>query len=390
MEKAKSNLVLIVDDDPLNLTLLDAILKPFGFKTITVNSGEKAIEFFKEIRPDIVLLDIMMPDMDGYEVCREIRRLQGDIHVPVIMVTALESIEDKERAAEVGADDFISKPINKTELLIRINSLLRISSYQRRLYHKNRELEKLNAQLKQTQKSKEELIHMIVHDLKNPLTGIYGNLELLRLRKDRLDNKQIVLIDKAMVASDRMMNMIQNILDVYKLSEGKLKPKFTKVSINELINDCVDLFRIAASLKGIKIDIKPDKFSDGTIITDPDLMKRIIGNLLSNAIRYSSENGQINIEIHIDSANILISVRDRGPGIPDEMKERIFVPFEQLQTISENRAVGSAGLGLTFSKMAIETLGGAIWVEDPPDNKGSVFKLKLPVRQEASVANTNV
>ena len=276
------------------------------------------------------------------------------------MVTALESIEDKEKAAEAGADDFITKPIHKTELLIRVNSLLRISSYQKRLYQKNRELEKLNAKLKQTQKSKEELIHMIVHDLKNPLTGIYGNLELLRFRKDRLDDKQSLLIDKAMVASDRMMNMIQNILDVYKLSEGKLKPRLTRVSINELINECIDLFRIAASLKGILIDVKSESHSSADIITDPDLVKRILGNLLSNAIRHSSEREKISIDITIDSTDILISVRDRGPGIPDEMKERIFVPFEQLQPTNEKRAVGSAGLGLTFSKMAIETLGGQI------------------------------
>ncbi len=390
MKATSGNLILIVDDDQMNLTLLDAILRPSGFKTITVDSGKKAIDFFQEIRPDLVLLDIMMPDMDGYEVCREIRKLQGDIHIPVIMVTALESIEDKEKAAEAGADDFITKPIHKTELLIRVNSLLRISSYQKRLYQKNRELEKLNAKLKQTQKSKEELIHMIVHDLKNPLTGIYGNLELLRFRKDRLDDKQSLLIDKAMVASDRMMNMIQNILDVYKLSEGKLKPRLTRVSINELINECIDLFRIAASLKGILIDVKSESHSSADIITDPDLVKRILGNLLSNAIRHSSEKEKINIDVTIDSTDILISVRDRGPGIPDEMKERIFVPFEQLQPTNEKRAVGSAGLGLTFSKMAIETLGGQIWVEDPTDGKGSVFKVKLPIRKEASVEQSRV
>ncbi len=388
METKRHNLILIVDDDPLNLTLLDAMLKPYGFKTITANSGKKAIEVFQAVRPDIVLLDIMMPDMDGYQVCKEIRRLQGDIHIPVIMVTALESIDDKERAAEVGADDFISKPIHKTELLIRINSLLRITSYQKRLYHKNQELQRLNLQLKQTQKAKEELIHMIVHDLKNPLTGIYGNLELLRFRKEQLDEKQAVLIDKAMVASERMLNMIQNILDVYKLSEGKIKPRLTEVNITELVNDCIDLFRIAASLKGVSIDIQSDLEEDQTFTTDPDLMKRIIGNLLSNAIRHSPEKKTVIIGITHLGTHILLYVRDQGPGIPEELKERVFIPFEQLQSVGENRAVGSAGLGLTFSKMAIETLGGKIWIEDPPDRVGSIFKLKIPVKQPATLKSS--
>ena len=378
MEGKRAKLLLIVDDDRRNLSLLDAILIPHGFKTIKAESGEEALELFRQFRPDLILLDIMMPGMDGFEVCKRIRQMQGELHVPIIMVTALEETSDKERAAQAGADDFISKPINRTELIIRINSLIRISSFQKRLYRKNKELLKMNEKLNRIQKAKEELIHMIIHDLKNPLTGIYGNLELLKLRKDGLDDKQSILIAKAIVACDRMMNMIQNILDVYKLSEGKLTPQIMTVDVRSIISETLELFRISASLKGVQM--KTSFFCDnrGFINTDPELFKRILGNLLSNAIRYSPESETVDIYVSFINNHLMISVRDRGPGIPDELKDKIFIPFEQFQLAGHKDSVGSAGLGLTFSKMATETLGGKIWVEDPEKGPGSVFKLRLP------------
>ncbi|RMG70525.1 MAG: hybrid sensor histidine kinase/response regulator, partial [Nitrospirae bacterium] len=358
MEGSRTQLILVVDDDQKNLSLLTAILQPYGFKVITADSGQKAIEVFKEFRPDLILLDIMMPGMNGYQVCTEIRKLQGELHIPIIMVTALETIDDKERAELAGADDFISKPINRAELYLRIKSLLRISSYQKRLYRKKKEMERLVWELQREQKAKEELIHMIVHDLKNPLTGIVGNLELLRMRRDCLDEKQSLQVDKAMVACDRMMNMIQNILDVYRLSEGKLKPRLFKVELAGLIDESIELFRIAAQLKNITIESQIEGKKDIAVITDPDLLKRILGNLLSNAIRHSPEGGRITLKTALKDKTFTISVRDRGPGIPDEMKSRVFVPFEQLQQSRERQPVGSAGLGLTFSRMATETLGG--------------------------------
>ncbi len=378
MEGKGARLILLVDDDRKNLSLLEAILSPHGFKILKAASGKEALELFKEFRPDLILLDIMMPEMDGFEVCRRIRQMQGQLHVPIIMVTALEETSDKERAAEAGADDFISKPINKTELIIRIRSLLRISAFQRRLYRKNRELERMNEKLYRIQKAKEELIHMIIHDLKNPLTGIYGNLELLKLRQDCLDEKQSLLIAKTIVACDRMMNMIQNILDVYKLSEGKLKPKIMTVDIESLVAETIELFRISASIKGVEMKTKLSIKNRSYANTDPDLFKRILGNLLSNAIRYSPEREQVDIDVRVGGNQINIAVRDRGPGVPDQLKERIFIPFEQFHLSGQRGSVGSAGLGLTFSRMATETLGGKIWVEDPKDGPGSVFKINLP------------
>jgi signal transduction histidine kinase len=370
--------ILVVDDDERNIRLLRAFLEPEGYELSEATNGGDALRIYRESMPDLVLLDIMMPDMDGYEVCRKIRMEETDIHVPVIMVTALEEREERERAAEIGADDFITKPLDKTELLSRVKSLLRIASYQRRLHSKNRELLRINERLEKIQKAREELIHMIIHDLKNPLTGVYGNLELMMMSSDTLSEHQQSLLKKALIACDRIMNMIQNVLDVYKISEGRLTPRLCVLELERLMEDILGNFEMKAEVKGI--DIQFDLRHDLTMLTtDPEIFTRIMGNLLSNAIRHSERGGQIRVDVRRMDDMITVSVSDSGPGVPDHLKERIFDRFEQARLEGYQKETGSAGLGLTFCRLAVESMNGRIWVEDNPDGKGSCFIFSLPV-----------
>ncbi|RMG02056.1 MAG: hybrid sensor histidine kinase/response regulator [Nitrospirae bacterium] len=369
--------ILIIDDDERNIRLLNAFLEGEGYELLEATSGEEALKVFFERAPDLLLLDIMMPDIDGYEVCKRIREWEGDgLRHPIIMVTALEAKEDRIRATEAGADDFITKPVDKTELLLRVKSLMRIMKYQKRLMDQNHELLRMNKKLEELQKAKEELIHMIIHDLKNPLTGVLGNLEMLQMNKS-LSEKDRDYIKKGRFACDRIMGMIQNILDVYKFSEGKITPRYMRLDIKAILGEIVDDFREKASLKSVDLNVEYNTDAD-TMDTDTDIFKRIMGNLISNAIRYSNSGESVTISVRDDGKFLRFSVTDTGPGIADGMKEIIFDRFEQLVIDGKNGETGSAGLGLTFCRMATESLGGKIWVEDNPEGRGSCFVFTLP------------
>lgn len=368
MEQTAS--ILVVDDHPQNVELLEAYLIPEGYDVITAFDGIEALEKVEEGAPDIILLDVMMPRMDGYEVCKKMKEDEATRFIPIVMVTALKELDDKIKSIESGADDFLTKPIVKIELLTRIKSLIRV----KRLHD---DLEKSYQELKDLEKTKENLTQMIIHDLKNPLTGIKANLEIVGM--DDLGDTQECL-DAAQRSADLLQNMIQDLLDISKLEDGKLNLILEAVSVEELAIALKSEVEAPAHAenKEIELDIAPDV---PTLSMDRALIYRVMSNLLLNAVKHTGRGGTITLRARIEDDEARIEVADNGYGIPQKYLDTIFEKFGQVET----RQRTGTGLGLTFCKMAVEAHGGRIWVEST-EGEGSTFSFALPLTAEGSPA----
>jgi signal transduction histidine kinase len=345
---------------------------PEGYEVTTAFDGIEALERIEESEPDIVLLDVMMPRMDGYEVCQKLKSDEATRFIPIVMVTALKDLDDKIKSIEAGADDFLTKPIVKIELLTRIRSLIRVKRLHDDLDRSYRELQEL-------QDTKENLTQMIIHDLKNPLTGIKANLEIVGM--DELTDTRECL-DAAQRSADLLHSMIQDLLDISRMEEGKLSLNHEQVNFPELGQDVVNEVDSPAQAEGkeVKLDVE-----DGlpSIAADRDLVYRVVSNLMLNAVKHTGRGGTITLRFRKIGEDLKIDVADNGHGIPEDYLERIFEKFGQV----DRRRRSGTGLGLTFCKMAVEAHGGRIWVESK-EGEGSTFSFILPLAQTPASTET--
>lgn len=373
--------ILIVDDEEKNIKLLKAILMSKDYELYGVFSGEEALKIVADTCPDLILLDVMMPGIDGFDVCRTLKQDERTRVIPVIMVTALREKEHRIKAMEAGADDFISKPVDQTELLIRVKSLLRIKSYHDNLLDSYREIAEKNLKLQELERVKEGLTHMIVHDLRNPLTAITSSLDLIMFDKQELSEKQLSTIERCLNYCRDFGELIQGLLDIHKMEEGKLELIKELSNLPKLMNDVLEQFMPKIELKQISLQF-PKCGDVPFVLVDRRLLKRVIANLLNNAIRHTPKGGIIEVGInHVpEKRTFCVIVRDSGGGLASEYHEKIFDKFKQLELRHSNVAAGSSGLGLTFCKMAVEAHGGKIWVESEGEDKGCIFSFEIPVK----------
>jgi signal transduction histidine kinase len=322
----------------------------------------------------------MMPGIDGFEVCKRLKQDDKTQMIPVVMVTALRRKEDRIRALEAGADDFLSKPVDRTELLVRVKSLLRIKSYHDQLLNSYKEIALKNEKLKELEGVREGLTHMIIHDLNNPLAVILGNLELIKAENQNLSENERDRIEKCLIYILGLKQLIQSLLDVHRMEEGKLQPVKAVINIPELINGVFGQFTPKAEVEEISLTFcKPGGIPN--VRADQGLIGRVIANLLSNAIRYTPAWGEIVAATDYlpKSKSIRVSIKDNGNGLEPEYHERIFDKFEQVKLKDSAVTVGSVGLGLAFCKMAVEAHGGEIWVESEGNGKGCTFCFTMPI-----------
>jgi signal transduction histidine kinase len=295
------------------------------------------------------------------------------------MVTALREKEYRIKALEAGADDFLTKPVDRTELLVRVKSLLRIKSYHDQLLHSYQEIAQKNEKLKELEGVREGLTHMIIHDLNNPLTVILGNLELIKFDNENLSETQLDMMERCLNYSVDIRQLIQSILDVYRMEEGKLQPVKELTNVTEMLTDLTEQFIARAKMDQVSL-----KFSNSgevpSVRIDPSLIKRVLANLLSNAIRHSPEGEEIKVTTGFlaEKNSIAFSVKDNGNGLAPEYHQRVFDKFEQVELKNSGVTVGTGGLGLAFCKMAVEAHGGKIWVESDGNAKGCTFKFMIP------------
>lgn len=371
--------ILIVDDEEINVKLIKGMLAKENYNLIGVYSGQEALSMLTSINPDLILLDVMMPGMDGFETCSKIKENKKTRSIPILMVTALSEKKHRLKALEAGADDFLSKPVERIELIIRIKSLLRIKQYHDELQERLEEISHKNDELQKLEKFKDGLVHMIVHDLNNPLCAISGNIELLLLDKLSLTARQITAAEGCLIGCNDLKEMIEQLLNINKLEHDQLQLNKETTDLVSLINDVMNQLTIKAEDKKISINVvSPNGVSSVQI--DNHLIKRVVLNLIDNGIRHTPSGGKIDImaESVKNKNNVRISVIDTGSGLDAAYHQKIFNKFAQVDLKNKGVSVGSAGLGLAFCKLAVEAHGGKIWVESEGKGKGSAFRFTIP------------
>lgn len=359
--------VIVVDDTPANLQLLTGMLKERGYKVRPVPSGKLALQAAKNDPPDLILLDIMMPEMDGYEVCERLKADEKLREISVIFISALNETMDKVRAFGVGGVDYVTKPFQFEEVAARVSAHLE-------LHRQRRKLKENYEQLRRLEELRDNLVHMVVHDLRNPLTGISGFLDLaLALEKETLTEDGLEYLQTAKQSTTAVIDMVNAVLDVSKIEAGEMKLHLVECDLVRIASDLMSGMQSLKEAREMILDAPP---SPVTVVADGNLLLRVIQNLLGNALKFTPSDGRIRLGIEPDENRVCVRVRDNGPGIPMEYRERIFEKFGQVEARA-NRQKFSTGLGLTFCKLAVEAHGGSIGVESEV-GKGSTFWFVLP------------
>ena len=365
--------VLAVDDDPLNLDVIESCLYGQGYSFLRASSGQEALEAVAKQPPDIVLLDLMMPGMDGFEVCSRIKGNSDTRFIPVVVITSLDGRDEKLRAIQAGADDFITKPVDRLEVLARTKSLLSQKFLHDQLHNKYEE----NLQL---QTLKDNLVNMLAHDFRNPLTGIIGYLNLLDCEELKSDCDLFSqYVNSALYLARRMTSMVSDMLDLNRLEKNLLPLRLEKVSLRGVIEESLNQFRYALFEKKLSVSVEE---SDTRVAVNADstLLVRVIGNILANSVRYSPEGGSISFHITKEEGSASLTITNEGPFIPEECLSKIFEKFYQAEARAANTRSG-AGLGLAFCDLVVNAHGGSITAANNPD-KGCRFVLAFPLVSE--------
>ena len=354
--------VLVVDDGVDNLRLLSDLLGRHGYEVRAVTTGRQALQAVEHDPPDLILLDITMPDMNGYEVCRRLKATDRSKDVPVIFLTSLTDTADKVRAFDAGAVDYVTKPFQFDEVLARVKAHVALRRAQADLadsYTRLRALEQL----------RDDLVRMVVHDMGSPLQALSINLLLLQgaVSDDGRD-----ILQSASKVAEELSQMISDLFDVGRLEECRMPIRLAVWDLSEMAGD------VRAVLGTIDAERRIDIESAGAaeVSCDGALVRRVIENLLTNALRHTPTGSPIRISIASGEGRVRVAVHDQGRGVPPEATERIFDKFGTVETRHE-AAYHSVGLGLAFCKLAIEAHGGTIGVT-PGLPAGSTFWFELP------------
>jgi two-component system sensor histidine kinase/response regulator len=375
--KAEPEVILVADDIPANVELLLDQLHSLGYDTITAVDGPSAVAAAFEQQPDLCILDVSMPagDLDvddrstGFEVCRRIKRDPRTSRIPVIFVTALNDTSDRVRGIEAGGDDFLTKPHNRLVLGARVRSLLKLKAATDALEDSLRKLREL-------EKVRDDLMKMIVHDLKTPLTSVLATLEMLSDGDfGQVTTTQKGAIGDAETKSEDLLGLIDDILEVARIEEANisltLAPMAPGALLAELVHEWGHRFQQEGATASVSVADDAPIFSG-----DKGLIKRVFSNLIQNAVTHSSHPVHLELSARRAGQGVLFTVSDNGPGIPSEYHDLIFRKFGQVEMPRSPRT-RSSGLGLTFCKLVVERHGGRIWLKSA-EGKGSSFYIELP------------
>jgi two-component system, sensor histidine kinase and response regulator len=363
--------ILIADDDRLNIRILAGILSRDGYVVGNADSGEKALELYPEFKPNLVLLDVMMPGIDGFETCRQLKKLYGDKAVPVIFITAKNDSDDVVAGLAAGGVDYLPKPFNAKEVLARIRTHL----HNQLLVA---EQQQLVEQLSRANAAKNRFLGMAAHDLRNPLASIRGLTEFLRDGVvGPLTAEQLDLVTTIRDASQSMLDLVNDLLDVATIESGELKVVTVPHDMVELVAKSVALTNMEAAKKNTRVQLQT-QVDHLVLPIDPAKMKQVIDNLLSNAVKYSPPGSTVTAIVARDGTQsaCVLAVRDQGPGIPANERDKLFKDFGRLSA-QPTGGEKSTGLGLAICRKIVEAHHGTIDAENLPD-RGCEFRVTLP------------
>jgi len=360
-----SKRVLIVDDELTSRDTLRAQLEADDIEIIQASSGREAFQRMPELVPDVILLDIMMPEMDGYEICRQLKQSPSYRHIPIILVTTLDSVQDRVRGLDAGADEFITKPVTRVELQARVRTMLRIKT-------QYDDLERL-LDLRQA------LSYMIVHDLRNPLAAVMLYLQLLK-RKGGVAPDQVRYLELALTESQKMSNFLDDMLMLAKMERGKLALSRSPMFMDRVVMHVREKFEPLADAQGVALatSVQEQPYS---LTGDVTLLQRVVENLVGNALKFAPAQTTVTVSVEYPRAQtggngapglaqVRISVQDQGRGIPPDDMVRMFDQYEAV--FMKEHGKSELGLELAFCRMVAEAHGGRIYAANNPDGGANI------------------
>ncbi|MBM4165559.1 MAG: response regulator [Ignavibacteria bacterium] len=360
--------ILVVDDTEINVELLTDILKEFRYDVLSANDGMEALAVVQTHKPDLILLDISMPRMDGYETCVQLKSKTETEWIPIIIVTALQDLPSKIKAIESGADDFIAKPFNKIDLKARVKSLLRIVDLRESILERNREIQLLSAM-------RNEVTHTLVHSLQTQLAGTMAITEKMLKQTDTL-SEEVQTMLKEVQKNIHAGNQTLRALFLLEKQEQKVILKKEEMSLRDMLRNSVKNFRtILTTNEKIEEQIPPALPS---VTADKELLQRVISSLLVNAWKHAKPLlREIKVSAILDlKGGVQVTISDNGEGLPVDEKENV---FEKQEHIGGARLRHETGGELSFCKKLVELHGGRMCV-DSSYGKGAAITFFLPLK----------
>ncbi len=366
MDSTKLNAptIMVVDDTPANLRLLGEMLRSQGYRVVAFPQGALALKAAEKTPPDLILMDIKMPDMDGFEVCRRLKESDALKDIPVIFVSSLSDIVSKVEGFRAGGVDYVSKPFQFEEVVARVETHLL-------LRRQRKEIEAAYAKLREMEASRDALVHMVVHDMRSPLTVVIFNLA--SATEMQLPPDAAAAIADSLLASQTLVEMVDSMLDVSKMEAAQLVLSLSPVDLRQLAKNQVERLEALKGQRTVTLCL-PEQMQ--TVMCDEHLVGRVLQNLLFNALKFTNIlQGAIAVTVSSSAECVRVEVADNGRGIPEEHRAKVFDKFYQVASRGRGH-MHSSGLGLTFCKLAVEAHGGRIGVESAV-GQGSRFWFEL-------------
>jgi signal transduction histidine kinase len=383
--------VLIVDDERRNSELLKVMLVPEGYAILTASSGEDALALLADQPPDLILLDVMMPGMDGYQVATRIKQNPATNNIPVIMLTALDDRNARMLGLNAGAEDFLTKPVDRAELCVRVRNLLRLKAYGDKLRVAHAALaialtEASEARLmaEHANNAKTQFLRSMSHELRTPLNAISGYTEILEMGiRGVVNPAQIKDLGRIKRASAYLLRLINDVLTIARL-EGARPLHLISISVNPLLSEVEGLCILQAKANGLTLAVEECKH-EIFATADAERFQQILINLITNAIKFTPKGGSINVTADDDSGVVRVRVKDTGVGVRMLDMERVFEPFVQIDRHLTSDTQQGVGLGLSISRELARAMRGDLTLESV-EGVGSTFTLTLPIASDISVA----
>lgn len=367
--------ILIVDDTESNVKLLTLLLKKRGYNILAAFNAEECLNIAKQRKPDLILLDILLPDMIGYDVAREIHATDELETVPIIFITALTDIQDKLKGFEAGGVDYIVKPFQQEEVLARIKTQLSLKQATKAYETSLQQLQKHEQEYKEVNQRKKELLRIVSHDIYNPLNGILGLSNHLQAMHNP-ESEEYQVSEIITESANKLLNLVDKVL--YDENHLNLKITLNRApsDIHEIVDNVIKMHRPKSILK--KIDLRPEISSNvSTCLLDQIKVEIVLNNLVSNAIKFTPSGGSVTIQVEKTDDMLQIKVMDSGIGIPEHMVGRLFNDNGSIRLQGTEGEVG-IGLGLDVVQHYVTLHNGLIYV-DSKENEGTVFTIQVPV-----------
>jgi signal transduction histidine kinase len=390
--------VLIVDDERRNLELLKIMLKSEGYVLRTALNGEEALAIVAAEPPDIILLDVMMPGMDGYEAAGKIKANPTSKNIPVIMLTALDDRNARMLGLSAGAEDFLTKPVDRAELCVRVRNLLRLKAYGDKLRTTLAALESSNAQLadaleeagaarlmaEHANNAKTQFLRAMSHELRTPLNAISGYTEILEMGiRGTVNSEQTKDLGRIKRAAAYLLRLINDVLTIARL-EGARPLHLVALPVNAVLAEVEGLCALQAKAKGLTLTV-PQPEEDVLVAADAERFQQILLNLLTNAIKFTATGGSIQVACDLEGNMLRVRVTDTGVGVRAIDIDRVFEPFVQIDRHLTTATQQGVGLGLSISRELARAMRGDLTLQST-EGIGSTFTLTIPVASEASLA----